>query len=107
MKFIMIAGPSSSGKTTFANRLRIHLIVHGINARIISLDDYYRNRADMVPDASGKVDLETIDALDIKMFQNNMNELSTKGKTLIPSFDFTTATRRANWYLFLLHESEF
>ncbi|HOD92456.1 MAG TPA: nucleoside kinase [Clostridia bacterium] len=106
MKFIMIAGPSSSGKTTFANRLRIHLIVHGINARIISLDDYYRNRADMVPDASGKVDLETIDALDIKMFQNNMNELSTKGKTLIPSFDFTTATRRAELVPISLHESE-
>lgn len=94
MKFIMIAGPSSSGKTTFANRLRIHLIVHGINAKIISLDDYYINRADMIPDKYGKVDLESIDALDIRTFKENMNELSEKGFTKIPSFDFPTATRR-------------
>lgn len=106
MKFIMISGPSSSGKTTFANRLRIHLIVHGINARIISLDDYYRNRADMLPDETGKVDLETIDALDIGMFQKNMNELSSKRHTLIPSFDFSTATRRDKLVPISLSESE-
>lgn len=106
MKFVMISGPSSSGKTTFANRLRIHLIVHGINAKIISLDDYYRNRADMQPDEFGKVDLEAIDALDVNMFQKNMNELSQNGHTLIPSFDFTTATRRTELVPLSLHESE-
>lgn len=106
MKFVMIAGPSSSGKTTFANRLKIHLLIHGINSKIISLDDYYINRADMVPDENGKVDLESIEALDIKMFKENIRELSEIGITSVPSFDFKTATRRSELITHKLAEEE-
>jgi uridine kinase len=105
-KFVMIAGPSSSGKTTFANRLKIHLIVHGVKAKIISLDNYYINRADMVPDETGKVDLESVDALDICMFQDNMKELSKKGHTMIPVFDFNTASRKEELIPLSLSDSE-
>ncbi len=105
-KFIMIAGPSSSGKTTFANRLRIHLIVNGINAKILSMDNYYINRADMVADEDGKVDLEAIEALDIDFFRKNMIDLSQGKSTLVPVFDFFTATRYPDLLPLELKEDE-
>ena len=61
----MVAGPSSSGKTTFANRLAVHLRVLGQKPHLISLDDFYRNRADIPLEADGKPDLEHVDALDV------------------------------------------
>lgn len=105
-KFIMIAGPSSSGKTTFANRLRIHMIVHGINAKVISLDNYYRDRVDIEPDEKGKVDLESITALDVETFRSNINDLAERRSTNIPLFDFVTATRRNEYMKMELSDDE-
>ncbi len=94
VRFILIAGPSSSGKTTFARKLSIQLRVLGLNPVPISLDDYYRNRADVPLDENVKPDLETLEALDTERLNRDMLDLIHRGETEIPQFDFTTATRK-------------
>jgi uridine kinase len=94
LKFILIAGPSSSGKTTFAKRLSIQLKVIGFKPIAISLDDYYLNRKDVPLDSEGKPDLEALEALDIERLNSDLLELSAKGTVKIPQFDFTIAKRK-------------
>ena len=65
-KFIMIAGPSSSGKTTFSHRLSIQLAAKGLNPHPFPLDDYYKNRDICPRDENGELDLECLDALDVE-----------------------------------------
>ena len=93
IRLICIAGPSSSGKTTFANRLRIELLSRGIEPIRISLDDYYRNRGDYPIDEDGKPDLESIDALDIDLFNQNMADLISGEEVRLPKFNFKTGKR--------------
>ena len=95
LKFILIAGPSSSGKTTFAKRLSIQLKVLGFKPIAISLDDYYRDRMDVPLDSDGKPDLEALEALDIRRLNRDLLELSAEGKVKIPQFDFTVAKRKS------------
>ena len=93
VRLIAIAGPSSSGKTTFSTRLRIELMTRGIKPITISLDNYYLNREDIPEDENGNVDLEHINTLDIELFNRNMVDLIA-GKTVdIPIFDFHTKVR--------------
>lgn len=89
VRLICIAGPSSSGKTTFANRLRIELLSRGISPIRISIDDYYlpREEAPLGPD--GKPDLENIEALDIERFNEDMLALISGDEVDLPRFDFT------------------
>ena len=89
IRLICIAGPSSSGKTTFANRLRIELLSRGIHPIRISLDDYYKQRKYCPLDEEGKPDLESIDALDIEMFNRDMLSLINGEEVQLPRFDFT------------------
>lgn len=92
-KFIMIAGPSSSGKTTFSHRLSIQLAAKGLNPHPFPLDDYYRNRDTCPRDENGELDLECLDALDVELFNHDMNELLS-GKTVkLPIFNFKTGKR--------------
>ena len=93
IRLIAIAGPSSSGKTTFSNRLRIELMTRGLNPVTISLDDYYLNREDIPHDENGNVDLEHINTLDITLFNENMRDLIAGKEVDIPHFDFTTKAR--------------
>ncbi len=93
IRLIAIAGPSSSGKTTFSNRLRIELMTRGIKPVTISLDDYYLNRDDIPVGEDGKVDLEHINTLDIKLFNQNMSDLINGLEVDMPIFDFTTKNR--------------
>ena len=88
VRLICIAGPSSSGKTTFANRLRIELLSRGISPIRISIDDYYlpREEAPLGPD--GKPDLENIGALDIERFNEDMLALISGEEVDLPRFDF-------------------
>lgn len=88
IKLICIAGPSSSGKTTFANRLRIELLSRGIKTIRISIDDYYKLRKDLPVEADGSVDLETINALDIKRFDRDLLSLIQGRTVTIPHFNF-------------------
>ncbi|NOZ34502.1 MAG: nucleoside kinase [Chlorobi bacterium] len=93
IKLILIAGPSSSGKTTFSKRLAVQLIVSGLKPVQISLDNYFVNREDTPLDDNGEYDFETINAIDIKLFTDNINDLQ-KGKTIeIPKFSFEDGKR--------------
>ena len=92
-KFVMIAGPSSSGKTTFSHRLCIQLRALGLKPHPIGVDDYFVNREDSPKDAQGNYDFEVLECLDIKKFNEDMTNL-LEGKTVeLPRFNFLTGTR--------------
>ena len=93
IRLICIAGPSSSGKTTFANRLRIELLSRGINPIRISLDDYYLPREEAPKDENGEPDLEALDALDVELFNRNMADLISGETVDLPKFDFKLGHR--------------
>lgn len=93
IRLIAIAGPSSSGKTTFSNRLRIELMTRGLKPVTIGLDDYYLNRDQIPKEPDGSVDLEHIHALDVDLFNQNMNDLIEGKEVQLPLFDFTTKAR--------------
>ena len=93
IRLICIAGPSSSGKTTFANRLRIELLSRGIEPIRISLDDYYLPRDQAPKDENGNPDLEAVDALDIELFNQNMADLISGIEVQLPKFDFKVGHR--------------
>ena len=92
-RVVMIFGPSSSGKTTFANRLAVHLRVLGQRPHLVSLDDFYRDRRDIPLEPDGKPDLEHVDALDVPLPPPPPEE-PLSGRTVeMPRFDFKTGAR--------------
>ncbi len=93
IRLICVAGPSSSGKTTFANRLRIELLSRGIRPIRISIDDYYKEKKDIPLGADGEPDLESIEALDIETFNQNMLDLINGETVTLPKFDFEIGKR--------------
>ena len=96
IRLICIAGPSSSGKTTFADRLTVELKSRGINPVRISMDDYYKRREDVPKDEDGNYDFECTEALDIKLFNQNLVALLNGLEVNLPSFDFKTNDRIFN-----------
>ena len=93
MKFVMIAGPSSSGKTTFSHRLSIQLRALGLKPHPIGVDDYFVNRVDSPRDAQGNYNYEILECLDIKQFNKDMTEL-LEGRTVeLPHYNFITGMR--------------
>ena len=96
VKIILISGPSSSGKTTFAKRLAIHLIVNGMKPLNLSLDNYFVDRDDTPLDENGKHDYEALDALDLKTFNQNLVSLLNGEKVELPKFSFETGKRFYN-----------
>lgn len=93
VKFVMIAGPSSSGKTTFSHRLSIQLKTYGLNPHPIGLDDYFVNRDKTPKDENGDYNFECLEAIDVEQFNKDMCDLLA-GKTVeIPSFNFMTGLR--------------
>lgn len=93
IKLIAIAGPSSSGKTTFTNRLRIELMSRGITPLMISIDDYYLGIDKAPKDEFGKPDLEHINALDRELFNDHMCKLIEGEEVQLPHFNFETSSR--------------
>ncbi|MGL5682822.1 MAG: nucleoside kinase [Marinifilaceae bacterium] len=93
LKIIMIAGPSSSGKTTFGKRLSIQLLVNGITPINLSLDNYFVNREHTPKDEFGEYDFEAIGALDLETFSKDMNRLLNGEEIEIPKFSFETGQR--------------
>ena len=93
IRLICIAGPSSSGKTTFANRLRIELLSRGIKPIRISMDDYYLDREHTPIDEDGKPDFESADALDIELFNQNLADLIAGLEVDLPKYDFKVGHR--------------
>lgn len=92
-KFVMIAGPSSSGKTTFSHRLSIQLTAKGLKPHPFPLDDYYIDRARCPRDENGELDLECLEALDVELFNHDMNELLAGKRVNLPIFNFKTGKR--------------
>lgn len=95
-KFIMIAGPSSSGKTTTSYRLSIQLRAHGMQPHQISLDNYFVNREDTPLDAEGNYNFECLEALDVEQFNKDMTNLLNGKSVEIPSFNFKIGRREYN-----------
>lgn len=93
LRIILIAGPSSSGKTTFAQRLSIQLRVNGKKTYAISLDDYFVDREKTPRDENGNYDFDTIDALDIELFNDQLLRLMKGEEVKVPTFDFRTGKR--------------
>ena len=94
IKLILIAGPSSSGKTTFAQRLSIQLRVNGKKTFAIGLDDYFVNREDTPLDENGEYDFETIEALDVDSFNKDLVSLIRGEEVKLPTFDFKLGKRK-------------
>ncbi|MBO5050443.1 MAG: hypothetical protein J6C41_08480 [Oscillospiraceae bacterium] len=92
-KFVMLAGPSSSGKTTSANRLATQLRVHGKAPILMGLDDYYIDRDLIKPGPDGTIDLEHINTIDTDLFRENLADLLAGKEVEIPTFDFKTGSR--------------
>ncbi len=93
IRLILIAGPSSSGKTTFAQRLRVQLMVTGLHPVPISMDNYYLDRELVPVDEKGEQDLESIDAIDLELFNEQMTLLIQGQKVEIPHYNFHTGRR--------------
>lgn len=94
-KFIMIAGPSSSGKTTFSHRLSIQLLSLGLKPHPLALDNYYMDHDIMPLDEFGQPDYEALECLDVERFNSDMNMLLKGEEAEIPIFNFKTGRREA------------
>jgi len=95
-KFIMIAGPSSSGKTTFSHRLSIQLMANGLKPHPIPVDDYFVDREKSPKDENGKNNYEVLEAIDVEKFNNDMLALARGEKVEMPSYNFITGKREYN-----------
>ncbi|HIR44248.1 MAG TPA: nucleoside kinase [Candidatus Ventrisoma faecale] len=92
-KFIMIAGPSSSGKTTFSHRLSIQLTAAGLKPHPIAVDDYFVNRADSPRDEYGNYDYEALECIDVEQFNRDMTALLAGERVELPRYNFITGER--------------
>jgi uridine kinase len=105
-KFVLIAGPSSSGKTTFSKRLEIHLRVNGLRAVRLEVDNYFKNRDHTPRDANGKVDFEHIEAVDLEMFNAHLLALERGDEVEIPTFNFQQGLKEFRGNRLRLHEGD-
>lgn len=92
-RLVMIAGPSSSGKTTFSHRLSIQLSAHGLKPHPIAVDDYFVDRDKTPVDAEGKHNFECLEAIDVKQFNQDMNALLAGERVELPHYNFKTGKR--------------
>ena len=96
VKFVLIAGPSSSGKTTFSHRLSIQLRAHGMIPHPIAVDNYFVNREDTPRDKDGNYNYECLEAIDVKQFNQDLTDLLEGKEVELPSFNFKTGQREYN-----------
>ncbi|MDE5830524.1 MAG: nucleoside kinase, partial [Clostridia bacterium] len=106
VKMILIAGPSSSGKTTFAKRLGIQLKLNGIEPKTLSVDNYFVEREQNPVDENGEYDFECIEAVDLKLFNEHILRLLAGEEVEIPTFDFATGHKMFNGNKMKLNENE-
>jgi len=93
VKFVMIAGPSSSGKTTFSHRLSVQLTSYGLKPHPIGVDDYFKNREDTPRDENGDYNFECLEAIDVEGFNRDMTALLNGETVELPTFNFKTGKR--------------
>ena len=106
VKFVMIAGPSSSGKTSFANRLSVQLRALGKIPHLISLDDYFVNREDTPLDEKGDYNFECLSAIDVELFNSDMLKMLEGEEVELPHFNFKTGHREYNGHMMKLEEED-
>ena len=106
VKFVMIAGPSSSGKTTFSHRLSIQLKTYGLNPHPIGLDNYYLDHDKTPLDEDGNPDFECLEALDVEQFNKDMSALLAGESVELPTFNFKTGKREYNGRISRLDEDD-
>lgn len=105
-KMILIAGPSSSGKTTFAKRLGIQLRLNGLKPVTISVDNYFVERIDTPIDEYGERDYDCLEAIDLELFNKHINQLLNGEEIDVPEFDFIVGTKKYNGQKMKLMEDE-
>lgn len=105
-KIILIAGPSSSGKTTFANRLRIQLMVNGLNPITLSTDNYFVNRVNTPVDEHGELDFESIDSVDVKQFNKDLSALLRGENVELPVYNFVKGEREYTGNFLQVHDRQ-
>jgi len=105
-KMILIAGPSSSGKTTFAKRLGIQLKLDGIEPKTLSVDNYFVEREQNPIDENGKLDFECIEAVDLRLFNEHILRLLAGEEVELPTFDFATGHKKYLGNKMKLEENE-
>ncbi len=93
VRLILIGGPSSSGKTTSAHRMRTYLETFGVKPIVVSADDYFKERRDTPKDENGNYDFECLEALDLELFNKQMKDLLAGESVVIPSFNFLTGEK--------------
>ena len=106
VRVVLIAGPSSSGKTSFANRLGIQLKALGVKPHKVSLDDYFLNRDDTPLDENGKRNFEVIEALDLPLLNSDLKKIIAGEKVELPFYNFLTGKREYNGDFVQLGEGE-
>ena len=106
IKFILIAGPSASGKTTFSKRLGVQLAVNGLHPYQISLDDYFVDRDKTPKDGTGEYNFESLNAIDIPFFNSQLIDLLEGKKVELPKFDFTSGKKMVSGKYLQLKEND-
>jgi uridine kinase len=95
VRLVLIAGPSSSGKTTFSKRLSVQLLAHGVRPFALELDNYFVNREDTPLDEFGEFNFEALEAVDVTLFNEHLQALMKGGRVQLPRFNFRTGKREA------------
>lgn len=106
VKFVMIAGPSSSGKTTFSHRLSVQLKTYGLIPHPIGLDNYYKNHGETPLDENGNPDYECLEALDVEQFNSDMTRLLNGERVELPTYNFKTGKREYKGNFLKLNEDD-
>ncbi len=106
LRVILIAGPSSSGKTSFAQRLRIQLIVNGLQPLPISLDDYFVDRDKTPKDEKGEYDFESLESIDLKLFNEQLAALIRGEEVEVPTYSFKKGKREFNGNVLQLKDGQ-
>lgn len=106
LKFILIAGPSSSGKTTFSHRLSVQLRANGLTPRPIAVDNYFVEREENPRDETGAFDFECLEAVDVELFNRQLNELLDGREVVIPTFNFVTGHKEYGTQTTRLNEND-
>ncbi|MGN1371372.1 MAG: hypothetical protein ACI4XM_03770 [Candidatus Coprovivens sp.] len=95
-KYVLIAGPSSSGKTTTTKKIALQLRSRGYEVLVISVDNYFKNKVDSPKDADGNYDFECLEALDLKLLNKHLKELISGKKVSLPEYNFITGEKEYN-----------
>ena len=106
VKVILVAGPSSSGKTTFAKRLELQLRINGLKPKTISVDNYFVERQNTPKDENGQYDFEAIEAIDTNLLNNDLIKLLNGEEVKMPTFNFHTGTKEYKGDTMKLEEDE-